>query len=107
LSRSIIWAISLGHHRMAHTLTRIIQVGEITLTSVGVVIKGKGTTTTSRTTIALTNLFSSDNSNLFNNLLQFHPSRNHHLQHHPILLKPHSRNLLNPLQVLFKTPTAS
>ncbi|MED6153689.1 hypothetical protein PIB30_104532 [Stylosanthes scabra] len=86
----------------------VAAAGEIILTSVGVVIKGRGTTTMFKTTIALINLLSSDNSNHFNNpLLQFHHSRNHHLQHHPVLLKLHSRNLLNPLQVLFRTPTAS
>ncbi|MED6191002.1 hypothetical protein PIB30_111699, partial [Stylosanthes scabra] len=65
--------------------------GETILTSVGVVIKGKGATTMFETTIALINLLSSDNSNHFNNPLhQFHHSKNHHRQHHPVLLKLHS-----------------
>ncbi|MED6154367.1 hypothetical protein PIB30_111747, partial [Stylosanthes scabra] len=82
--------------------------GETILTSVGVVIKGKGATTMFKTTIALINLLSSDNTNHFNNPLhQFHHSKNHHRQHHPVLLKLHSRNLRNPLQVLFRTPTSS
>ncbi|MED6178098.1 hypothetical protein PIB30_104440, partial [Stylosanthes scabra] len=82
--------------------------GETILTSVGVVIKGRGATTMFKTTIALINLLSSDNSNHFNNPLhQFHHSKNHHRQHHPVLLKLYSRNLRNPLQVLFRTPTAS
>ncbi|MED6226459.1 hypothetical protein PIB30_103991, partial [Stylosanthes scabra] len=49
LSRSIMWVISLGHHKMTHIPTLIIQAGEIILTSVGVVIKGRGATTIFRT----------------------------------------------------------